>query len=182
MEVEADVEHAGRVAQVPAGERADVVRRPGDGGEVPQLARCVVDRGVGGQHEVLADLRDARHGVVGGDPLDDEAGVAGRGIRDVEVGGEGGGVGEHDAATGPHPGCRDDRLVEVDRRRVGAHDLSGRRADEPSRWHPRRASARPATPASFQLAMRSFPHWRWTTSATASATPVGRAPRELPSR
>ena len=128
--VEPDVEHPGGVAEVPAGQRPHRVRRPRDLGEVPQLTRAVVHRGVGREHEVLTHLGDAGDHVGGGDPLDDEAGVARRGIRDVEVGGEGVGVGEDDPPARAHPGGRDDRLVEVDRRGVGAHDLAGRRPDE----------------------------------------------------
>ena len=131
MGVEPDVEHAGRVAEVPAGERADVVGRPGDGGEVPQLAGAVVDRASRRRARGRRRPRAIRATASAGETRSTtQPGIAGGGIGDVEVGGEGVGVGEHDAAAGPHPGCRDDRLVEVDRRRVGAHDLSRRGADE----------------------------------------------------
>jgi hypothetical protein len=128
--VEADVEHSGGVAQVPAGQGADLVGSPGDLREVPQFAGSVVHRRVGGEHQVVADLGDPGHGIRGRDPLDDQPGVARSGIRDVEVGGEGVGIGEHDPAPRAHPRGRDHGLVEVHRGRVGADDLAGCRADE----------------------------------------------------
>ena len=93
--------------------------------QVPQLAGAVVHRRVRGEDQVVADLGDPGHGVGGGDALDDQPGIPGGGVGDVEVGGERVGVGEHDPPAGPHPGRRDDRLVEVDRRRVGADHLPG---------------------------------------------------------
>ena len=88
VRVEPDVEHARRVAEVPAGQPADLVGRPGDRREVPQLAGAVVHRRVGREHEVVADLGDPGHGVRGRDALDDQPGVPGRGVGDVQVGGK----------------------------------------------------------------------------------------------
>ena len=128
--VEPDLEHAGRVAQVPAAQPAHLVGGPGDGGEVPELAGAVVHRRVRGEDQVVADLGDPRHGVAGSDALDDETGIPGCGVGDVEVGGERVGVGEDDPPAGPQPRGAHDRLVEVHRRGVGADHLTRRGADE----------------------------------------------------
>ena len=128
--VQPDVDHARRVAEVPADQRADLVGDAGQLGQVPELAGAVVDRRVRDQGDVGSDLAQPGRDLGGAYPLDGQPREASGSVEDVEVGGERVGVGQDDPPLRAHPGGGDEDLEEVDRGGVGDDHLTRRGADQ----------------------------------------------------